>query len=560
LVVCRDITEQEKNLRQVRLANMRAEATAQELEDHLRKANDLRTQAEAANKAKSEFLANISHELRTPMNGIIGLMELLTETKLDDDQKELSDAVLGSSRGLLSLLNDILDLSKIEAGELSLEHIPFSPAKCLSNSVDLLRSLASRKGVVLDCLIDPQVPERLMGDPARLQQVFNNLISNAIKFTERGYVHVLMAAQGIGQEARVLFRVEDTGIGIPPDKIEMIFNKFTQADDSTARKYGGTGLGLAITKQLAEMMGGKVRVESVIGKGSTFFVEIPFALIDSKYQPTEAEEKGDVSAQREILSYDRLSVLVVDDHPVNLLFMRKALKKIGIGKIDEADGGKRALDMAATGKYDLIFMDCQMPEIDGFEASRCIRGMDGWGGVPIIAVTADAMKGAREKCLESGMNDYISKPIEIEKLKAVLQDWVPRIAQGMKSDILVSPLPQPSTLPPQPIMDWDHFSMFTDGDREEEEQLITIFTTYAEESLDAMGESCAAGDVDLWKKAAHKLKGSAANLGAVSLSKMCEKAEFAKELPEESKKQMLEQVVASYRLVHAELESRLHRH
>lgn len=522
--------------------------------------------ADVANRAKGDFLANISHELRTPMNGIIGLSELLMGMGLSEEQVELAAAVNSSSRNLLFLLNDILDLSKIEAGELSLEHIPFDVHRTIYQTVDLLKPIASRKSVIIDSVVSPIVYERIKGDPARLQQILNNLISNAIKFTEDGYVRIdITSGRDNFDQPELHIRVEDTGIGIPEDKRETIFQKFTQADVSTARKYGGTGLGLSITKELVQMMGGEISFDSVEGKGTTFFVKLPIEVAGA----AELSSKGSTN---DISINLNSSILVVDDHPINLLFMRKVLKKLEFEDVDEASCGREAIELTSQKKYDIIFMDCQMPDIDGFEASTSIReSEENIGDIKIIAVTADAMKGAKEKCLDAGMNDYISKPVDIEKLKDVLSIWIPEAEKSKKKKKTAAPIKKEIKAPTSPmqetndidqdfgsmIINWERIRMFTDGDPEEEQILINLFITHADEALELIKNQTSDEEKGEWKNTAHKLMGSAANLGAQVLSDVCYRAEQSFEESEIAKKEILAAIQSAYQDFHEALNNAL---
>lgn len=511
-----------------------------------------REAAEVANRVKGDFLANMSHELRTPMNGIIGLSELLTEMDIGSDAMELASAVNSSSRNLLILLNDILDLSKIEAGELSLENISFNVRRAFTQAAELLGAMAAKKNLHFTCHIDQMVPTRIMADPGRLQQIINNLVSNAIKFTEEGHVRIVVeSARDMVDDPLLVFKISDTGIGIPEDKQEAVFKKFTQADVSTARKYGGTGLGLTITKQLIEMMGGAIRLESKVGVGTTFTVEIPVEI------PAIQNIVDDKSGAHDAMRIDVSGrLLVVDDHPVNLLFMDRVLKKIGFTNVDQASSGMQALEKFRLNEYDLIFMDCQMPEMDGFEASERIRAIEGVriGSVPIIAVTADAMKGAREKCLDAGMNDYISKPVDIEKLKNILSKWqlidcsVPLNQAGgdLLDDEVCDDTMHNSSEADLPVVDWERINMFTDGNVDDQKQLIDLFILYANETLIEILEALRANDNHRWEQATHKLKGSAANFGANQLATICYQAEVSYSEPVEVKKDLMQKINMAY--------------
>lgn len=416
-------------LEQLRHANIMAEVARQELERSLQLAQD-------SNRAKSDFLANMSHELRTPMNGVLGMAHLLSETPLTPEQQQFVSTITGSASSLLALLNDVLDISKIEAGALELEYIPYSLHAVIKDTTGLLQPQAASKGILLGYELKGEVPRNIWGDPGRMRQVLINLLSNAVKFTEVGHVLLQIIAEpselGIGQ---LNIMVHDTGIGIPESKLSGIFDKFTQADTSVTRRYGGTGLGLAISRQLVSMMGGNVKVSSTEGKGSCFSFTIPFTEASEDELTRFGGEKKDVS--QGVLYCHRKPVkqaraLLVEDYHVNQLFARKLLANLGLTQLDLAENGLEAVALYRDNEYDIVFMDCQMPEMDGYLATEHIRKMENEKGryTPVIAMTANAMIGDREKCLRSGMDDYLSKPIDIQQLRDVLNQWLDLEAEG----------------------------------------------------------------------------------------------------------------------------------
>jgi PAS domain S-box-containing protein len=403
LAVVSDITEKRKS------------------EEELRKAKETAQQAEeaalTAARVKSEFLANMSHEIRTPLNGVIGMADLLLETPLNELQKKYAKIISDSGGGLLTIINDILDFSKIEAGKMALEILDFKLPQIIESQVDLLVPRAQAKGISVMTFVDPKLSKPVKGDPGRIGQVLLNLLSNAIKFTERGHVVIRAELKQLRGESWIHFSVSDTGVGISKTIQKSLFTPFTQADGSTARKYGGTGLGLSISKQIVELMGGQIGLESEEGRGTQFWFTCPY--VPAQDLRVEVLLDNHISV---VLQGKR--ILVAEDNVVNQLLIKALVQSLGCS-VQVVANGKEVLFALEQATYDLILMDCQMPEMDGYEATKKIRLSESGSHrhIPIVALTANAMKSDVEKCKDAGMDEYLPKPVKKEHLVAVLEGF-----------------------------------------------------------------------------------------------------------------------------------------
>jgi signal transduction histidine kinase/CheY-like chemotaxis protein/HPt (histidine-containing phosphotransfer) domain-containing protein len=441
---------------------------------------------------KEQFLANMSHEIRTPMNAILGFTNLLRRSSLTSQQQQYVDYIYSSSQNLLTLINDILDLSKIEAGMMHIEQTPFSLNGLVGSVQVMFQDKAVQKGLQFTINVDPFIHDTLSGDPVRLTQVLINLLSNAIKFTERGFVHFeVVALSQTDEQVMLQFRIKDSGVGIAPEKKNTIFDRFQQAEAETTRKFGGTGLGLAIVKQLIDLQGGTIHVESEVGKGSEFLVRLPFRPLHN-YTESLARPADEVHHPLQ-----GMRILVAEDNAMNQQLIRHLMQQWQMD-YQLVNNGREAVEALRNGKYAAVLMDIQMPLMDGYDATRVIRSelhLD----LPIIAMTAHAMSGEKERCLSFGMNDYISKPIKEGELYGILQHYCQQM--------------EPATTNHPPVVNLDYLRELSLGDSEFENAIIRQFIVQVPEELTLLHEAVEAGNLLQIKSIAHGMKSSVAYLG-----------------------------------------------
>ncbi len=501
------------------------------LEKELRGA---KKQAEESAMLKEQFMANMSHEIRTPMNAIIGFSGLLEKTKLDESQSEYLLAIKHSGSNLLNIINDILDFSKIEAGMLHLEKIPFSIPNLVSSLKLMFGEKAKEKNIQFEIVTDSKIPQSVYGDPTRLTQILVNLINNAIKFTNKGKVKVTCELNDIkNNEARMVFRIKDTGIGIPSDKINDVFERFNQGNSETTRKYGGTGLGLSIVKNLVEIQHGKIGITSKEGEGSEFIVEITYQVNNESISSLNQKKEINVFGTEQ----NKFTVLLAEDNVMNQKLASTILKGFGL-EVDIAENGLIALEKVKNNNYSLVLMDVQMPVMDGYTASGKIRE-EVKSNVPIIAMTAHTMPGEKEKCVSFGMNDYISKPFKEIELYNIIDKYLK--SDTSLEDSLEKPLTEEFKInSTSKEINLAELYELAKGDEEFIKEMIELFLEQSPSDIQEIGKAIKENDFDTIRAIAHRMKTSVGFMGLRPLLKPLSKMEALAEVNDSMDKIIVE--------------------